>query len=284
MKLVTKSKLNSIINRLWDRVKQRFDNTFKDVRLDNRTLKFTKANDSSTTSDVVLTNFAKTDEVTNFENKLSANVGAIEDYYHIGTSRIDTSDNRICGYRGITSKSFQDNYVTELIVLLGNNVGDNVNLKVWAMNKASNRTDDRLNRQVQNRSVPVTTIMEGNVERKCARVPINNNFEGNEVYFLVKTDRGKPLHTHATISQEYHNDSVNLSSEPRPGTALEWNANATQNVGIMLLVGRESIGSLSEKVKTLYSSITRLESLLNQNPSNRADNTMEENTNITEQE
>lgn len=248
--IVKHSQLHEIAGDLWNKAKQR-DITALEYERDTKTIKGTNPANPSLAISAQLTNLVSIDERARFKQDVSTDIGSTENYLYIGTGRTNTSDARTCGYRNMTSKLFVDNFVSELIVLVddASRVGTRVNMEVWAINKKASRSDDRLNKVIQNTSdIEISTFMEGLIERKCLKVPINESFDNNEVYFLVKLPRGQKFNAITTVDPIYRNDAFNTSGSPSPNTPLPWEDVSGTNVGIMYLIGRESIKSLSDKI------------------------------------
>lgn len=248
--IVKHEQLRDIAGDLWTKAKKR-DITALEYDAATKTIKGTNDSDQNLSVSAVLSNLASVDERTKFKKDVSVDIGSTENYLHIGTGRDNASDNRTCGYRNMTSKLFVDNFVSELIVLVddASQVGTSVNMTVWAINKKATRSADRLNKVIQNTSnIKISTFMEGSTERKCLRVPINDSFDNNEVYFLVKLPLRQKFNVISTVNPIYRDDAFNTSASPSADSEIPWENVAGANVGIMYLIGRESIKSLSDKI------------------------------------
>ena len=248
--IVKHDQFSEVVQDLWTKAKKR-GITALAYEADTKTIKGTNDSDPSFSVSAVLSNLASVDERTSFKKDVSTDIGSTENYLHIGTGRSNASSNRTCGYRNMTSKLFVDNFVSELIVLVddASQVGTRVNVEVWAINKKATRADDRLNKVIQNTSnIEISTFMEGSTERKCLKVPINDSFDNNEVYFLVKLPRNLNFNVISVVDPIYRNDAFNTSGSPSANAPIPWEDVSGTNVGIMYLIGRESIKSLSDKI------------------------------------
>lgn len=248
--IVKHDQFSEVVQDLWTKAKKR-GITALAYEADTKTIKGTNDSDPSFSVSAVLSNLASVDERTSFKKDVSTDIGSTENYLYIGTGRTNASSNRTCGYRHMTSKLFVDNFVSELIVLVDDaaQVGTSVNIQVWAINKQATRSEDRLNKVIPNTSnIKITTFMEGSTARKCLKVPINDSFDNNEVYFLAKLPRDCNFNAITTVDTVYRNDAFNTSESPSANSQLPWENVAGANVGIMYLIGRESIKSLSDKI------------------------------------
>lgn len=248
--IVKHEQLHDIANDLWTKAKAR-DIESISYEASTKKIKATKSQATPLVLEAELSNLASVDERTKFKKDVSTDIGSTENYLHIGTGRDNASDNRTCGYRNMTSKLFVDNFVSELIVLVddASQVGTRVNMTVWAINKKATRSADRLNKVIQNTSnIEISTFMEGSTERKCLKVPINDSFDNNEVYFLVKLPLRQKFNVISTVNPIYRDDAFNTSGSPSADSEIPWENVAGANVGIMYLIGRESIKSLSDKI------------------------------------
>ena len=96
--------------------------------------------------------------------------------------------------------------------------------------------------------MPIETMTLNGAEYKVVKLAINEKFT-DEVYFMYQciSHTVKVIHPTGT---HLNDNVVNLSQVPgNVGTTVQWNTNATNNTGIAYLYGRESIGSLAEKLK-----------------------------------
>ena len=124
---------------------------------------------------------------------------------------------------------------------------------MWAITKgATNRDQDRVNAVAFSGDLSIETVQENGQAKKIVNIPINKSY-ATETYFIVRSTTNDLLVVDG-ISQKYRNDSVNLgdTNQPpdTPGSPINWDTNAEgANTAIMYLYGRESIGSLAEKLK-----------------------------------
>ena len=162
---------------------------------------------------------------------------------------------RFSGHRSVTTKQFVDSYVSYLSVLADDSLvtGSNSSWTVWAVEKKLNRVEDRVLKQYDRRTVPVKEItIDGNTY-KYVDLTIEEKFE-KEAYFIVGFESRDKGYRVINLKQEYQNDDVvNVSTRPTVGNTIGWEPTVRNNVSAMVIHGRESIGSLSEKINKLNS-------------------------------
>lgn len=251
-KLITQSKLSHFATKFWDKIKDKYDGTFKSVRLTNdKKLIFTKINSNE---DVInLEDYVRIQDKNDFKQDVSADNVAISSNSHIGTTTSFLSMDRGLGFRQLTTSTFVDGYVDHIRIYLEGSVTGNATFKVWAIKKGANRDADRVGKVIhQAISLEVNSLGEGPTTEKFVIIPIKQSFT-DETYFIVKCS------THVVkvannIKPEYLGDVVNLNDRQPPddsGLGINWEANANgrdTNTAIMYLYGRESIGSLALKL------------------------------------
>lgn len=257
-KLITQGKLNRFATKFWDRIKTRYDGTFKEVTLTNdKKLKFTKVAGGNTV-DINLDDYARLSDKNDFKQDVSADNVAITNNSHIGSGISFASQNRSLGFRQLTTNSFVDGYIDHIRVYMESNVAINAasTWKVWAIKKgATDKNGDIVNEVIHNQATfNVNSITGDSAGDKFVKIPINKIFE-NDIYFIVQCTTHN-LKVVSNIEQRYTNDVVNMNQSQPPmqqGEAINWanGVNATENTAIMYLYGRESIGSLSLKLKQI---------------------------------
>lgn len=252
-KLITQGKLRHFANGFWTKIKGRYDETFKNARLSesngtDKKLIFTKANNSI--HEVELTDYVRIQDKNNFKQDVSSNVGMVDGTVKLGRINGDHNRNRVSGHRSITTKSFVDGYISHLTVLTEESLttGSNASWTVWAVEKKENRVNDVIYQKYDISTTVKTTRING-TDYKAVDLQINKTFE-KEVYFIVGCEREKSYKV-IDLNTEYRNsDVVNLSNRPGNTGTLQWE-DVTTNVAVMVIHGRESIGSLSEKINKL---------------------------------
>lgn len=249
-KLITRGSLNRFATKFWDKIKDKYDVTFKAARItDEKKLIFTKTNNSE--DELSLSEYARLKDKNDFKQDVSADNVAILSNSHIGTTTNFLSMDRGLGFRQLTTSTFVDGYVDHIRIYLEDSVTGNATFKVWAIKKGANRDADRVGKVIhQAKSLEVNSLVEGSTTKKFVIIPIEQSFT-DETYFIVKCS------THVVkvadnIKPEYRGDIVNLNNvQPpdNPNSEINWGANADgANTAIMYLYGRESIGSLALKV------------------------------------
>ena len=260
-KLITQSKLSHFATGFWARIKRRYDGTFKDATLtDNKKLIFTKVSETNPL-EINLKDYARLQDRNAFKQDVSADNVSIESNRYIGNPDTNASNDRSLGFRGLTSDSFVDGYVSELVVLVDSDavVGSSTTWKVWAIKKGETRDGDTVKKLIQQNGsndiqTNVLSFNDNGTTRKCVMIPINEEFD-EEVYFIVRSQNTK-CNVCQNIDPKYHPDVINMNSgQPptTPGSTIDWvgGANTPANTAIMYLIGRESIGSLHNKIKAL---------------------------------
>ena len=260
--LVKQSQLHEILEHSWRKTKDRYDGAFNGVTLTPNTdtekkLKFTKVGGGNTV-DVDLVDYARLTDQNNFKQDVAADDVAVVNNLHLGTLNGSHNLNRFSGCRTTTSKRFVDGYVDHLLVLVDTTltVDEQTNWKVWAVKKRQNKTDDAVFKAYHTSGDIRVAITEHTINgqtEKCAKIPIKEKFP-EEVYFIVQCV-GKPIRVITNIPTGHNEHIVNLSSSPQntANSAIPWNSNAEANMVALYLFGRESIGSLSEKIDTIKS-------------------------------
>ena len=252
-KLINKTRLEQFATALWTKIKRRYDNAFVDAEIPEteKKIKFTKAD--NTIKDVSLEKYARLQDRNAFEKDVSVdNVGVVNNS-HIGTTTSVTSMRRGLGFRQLTTSAFVDGHVDHIKIYLGDSATGNATFKVWAITKgANNRTQDRVNAVAFSGDLSIETVQENGQAKKIVNIPINKSY-ATETYFILRSTTHDMLVVDG-IDQKYHNDAINLGDTNQPqdtaGSQINWSSNAEgANTAIMYLYGRESIGSLAEKLK-----------------------------------
>ena len=263
-KLITQSKLSHFATGFWTKIKNKYDGTFKEVRLSDsasqdKKLTFTRVN--GTPKEIDLVDYARLQDKNNFKQDVSADNVVILNNRHIGSQFGTTSQQRSLGFRQLTTNSFSDGYVDHIKIYMPNNInsGTNSTWFVWAIKKGeNNKNGDRVVEVIhRSKELSVNSITENSTEKKFVKIPINKSFE-NDIYFIVRCTTHN-VEVVSGIKSEYEEDVVNMSFNQPPLTEnsiIDWadGSNVTNaNTVVMQLFGRESIGSLSEKINKLNS-------------------------------
>lgn len=252
--LINKTRLQKFAEGLWTKIKERYDDAFVNAEITQSTdtekkIKFTKKKGGATV-DVDLADYARLQDRNKFKQDVSVNDAGTANNLHIGTINGNQSNNRILGYRGLTSASFVDNYVSELIVYAKDDLvdGTTTNWNVWAIKKGARKEEDTVKATFHKSNVAVESISINGRTEKCVRFTIDREFD-EEVYFMARCTNQQVKTCIPTPA--YTQDVVNLSSPPSntAGQTFSWDTNNTGNTAIMHLVGRESITSLAEKIR-----------------------------------
>ena len=251
-KLINKTRFTKFANDLWDKIKNRYDETFKDARITAKTdaekkITFTKVNNQ--TKDVSLDDYARLSDKNDFEKDVTSNIGMVDGTLKLGSINGSLNQNRVSGYRSVTTKSFVDGYVNHLVVLADENlsVGTSTVWTVWAVEKKENRRDDVVYKKYDDITTNVKDVSINGTSYRSVELPINEKFD-KEIYFIVGCDQRRGYKV-INLNVENQNDNVvNVSTRPGgAGSNISWEE-VTNNVAVILLYGRESISSLSEKI------------------------------------
>lgn len=248
--LINKTRLQKFAEGFWAKIKDRYDNAFKDATITEKTnrekkITFTKVN--NTTQDVSLEAYARLSDKNDFEKDVTSNIGMTDSTLKFGNINGNHNQNRTSGHRGITSKLFVDGYIDHITVLADETqtVGDNTTWTVWAVKKEANRTADRVHKRYS-RTANIKSITIKGVAYNAVDLPINESFS-EEVYFIVRCE-GRPYKVINLSPENQSDDVVNVSVAPGDtGSIISWER-VQNNIAVMFLVGRESIKSLSEKL------------------------------------
>ena len=247
--IVKHDQLEDIAGDLWTKAKKRDIERFE-YDSGTKTLKGKNSVDTTLSIDVALTDLVSINDRAKFKKDVSVDKAGTANNLHIGTLNGDQSENRILGYRGLTSKVFVDGYVSELIVYAKStlDVGAQTNWNVWAIKRGERREQDTVKATFHKNNILVESIVINGQAEKCVRLAIEQEFS-EEVYFMIKS-QNQQVKT-CVPTDTYKPDVVNMSVSPSntEGQAISWDTNNPANTAIMHLVGRESITSLAEKLR-----------------------------------
>lgn len=263
-KLITQSKLSHFATKFWDKIKTRYDGTFKNASISDsndsvKKLTFTKTDGK--THDVDLSDYVRLQDRNAFKQDVSADNVAISSNRHIGSRFETTSRDRSLGFRQLTTNSFSDGYIDHIRIYMPNNInpGTSSTWFVWAIKKGENNDKNR-DRVVEvihrSKELSVDSITENSTEKRFVKIPINKYFE-NDIYFIVRcTNHNVEVVTE--INDKYKEDVVNMNNGQPPmnqDELIDWGVgvNEKSNTALMYLFGRESIGTLSLKLNKLNS-------------------------------
>lgn len=256
-KLINKTRFTKFANDLWTKIKGRYDNAFvgAEIPTEEKKIKFTKAGGGDKV-DVSLADYARLQDRNEFKQDVSADDVAIINNSHIGPGTGFASQNRSLGFRQLTTNSFVDGYIDHIRIYMESTVAINATStwRVWAIKKgATDKNGDVVNEVIHNQAnFSVNSVTGDSAGDKFVKIPINKIFE-NDVYFIVQCTTHN-LKVVSNIESRYTSDVVNMNQSQPPmqqGATINWanGVNATENTAIMYLYGRESIGSLSLKLK-----------------------------------
>lgn len=266
-KLINKTRFTKFANDLWAKIKRKYDVAFKEAEISasnspDKKITFTRISGTNPV-DVSLQDYARLQDRNKFKQDVSVDNVSIESNRYIGDPNRNTSNNRSLGFRGLTSDSFVDGYVSELVILVDSDAvaGSSTTWKVWAITKGETRERDVVKKIIQQNGsndiqTNVLSFNDNGTMRKCVMIPINEEFD-EEVYFIVRSQNTK-CNVCENIDPKYQPDVINMNdNQPpmTPGSTIDWNSGGIThaNTAIMYLIGRESIGSLYNKINKLNS-------------------------------
>lgn len=251
-KLINKTRLQKFATDLWAKIKDRYDGTFKDAAISessstDKKITFTKVN--NTIKDVSLADYARLQDRNEFKKDVSVDDVSVIDTLKLGTSNGDVNQGRVSGHRNITTKSFVDGYVNHMLVYTASTltVGTSTSWEIWAVKKGATKEADRVFKKYTKTANVEEKDFNGTTE-KYVKIEIGEKF-ANEVYFIVRCGDNRTIKV-CNVNSENRGNVVNISSAPGgTNSQIDWDTNADNNIAIMYLYGRESIGSLAEKLK-----------------------------------
>ena len=253
--LINKTGLQKFATKLWEKIKERYDDAFVDATLTpaEKKIKFTKKKGGATV-DVDLADYARLQDRNEFKKDVSVDDAKVVSNANIGTMNGPVpAGNRTTGYRGLTSGLFTDGYVKSLRVYLPSDASGTINAHVWMIKKGLSKAEDKFIQKIYQR-VEVPTSAGTN---KYIDVDIDRKF-ADETFFVIRTEGSEQIKGINNIKQEFENDIINVNDSFRPSSTTEniiWNNfdPRTNLVGHMELHGRTGIVDLSKKINELES-------------------------------
>lgn len=252
-KLITQGKLKLFANKLWKKIKDKYDRTFNEVSLSDRTsqdkkLTFTRVN--GTREEINLEDYVRIQDRNAFKKDVSVDDAETKNNLSIG-KRTDTVDpsRRSLGARNLSSGLFTDGYVSKFRVYIDNAyTQQQVAIHVWAIKKGATKSDDRTAKAKLINGTQIT-VDSGN-NKKWIDIPINEAF-ANDTYFIFRT--GEPVNVEAitNIKSENSDHVVNLIVDTPPSDAnqqLIWRDEITDRTAYVEIFGRMGIADLTKKI------------------------------------
>lgn len=247
--LINKTGLQKFATKLWDKIKDRYDDAFVDAEIptEEKKITFTKRKNGAT-KDVSLEKYARLQDRNKFEKDVSVDDAGYADNSKMGqaTSTVDPSQ-RTIGARNLSSALFTDGFVSKLRVYVADSVTTNPYIHIWAINKKSTKTQDTTNEKLAGGSVQI----HGEVGNKYIDIPINKTFT-NDVYFVLRTSESSNFKAIDNIPHSFADDVINLVDTTPPNVAnrpLTWEGANTTKTGKFELYGRMGIVDLNKKIE-----------------------------------
>lgn len=249
-KLITQSKLSHFATGFWNRIKTRYDGTFKEVELTNdKKLIFTKTDNN--TDEINLQDYAKLTDKSEFKKDVSVDDAETKNNLSIG-QRINTVDPslRSFGARNLSSGLFTDKYVSKLRVYLDNAYSESqVAIHVWAIKKGVTKRQDVT---AEAKLIDGTRInVEIGNSKKWIDIPINKAF-ANDTYFIFRTGASVNVEAISNIAQANADHVVNLGVDTPPKEAdrpLIWDGERMDTTAYVEIFGRIGIVDLNKKIE-----------------------------------
>lgn len=250
-KLITQSKLSHFATGFWNRIKDKYDGTFKDANLtEDKKLIFTKV--SGTPKEINLKDYARLTDKSEFKKDVSVDDAGTKSNLSIGQrTGIVIPSQRSLGARNLSSGLFTDGYVSKLRVYLDSAVQQTqqVNIHVWAIKKGDTKSDDRTAKAKLISGDP-TTIESGN-NKKWIDIPINEAF-ANDTYFIFRTSDPVNVEAISNIAPENSDHVINLVVDTPPNEAdrpLIWTGERKDITAHVEIFGRMGIVDLNKKIE-----------------------------------
>ncbi|WP_302652399.1 hypothetical protein [uncultured Clostridium sp.] len=247
--LINKTRLQKFAEGFWDKVKRRYDGTFKDATITASTeteKKITLTKVDNTTKEISLADYARLQDRNEFKKDVSVDDAGYADNSKMGqaTSTVNPSQ-RTIGARNLSSALFTDGFVSKLRVYVEDSVTIEPYIHIWAINKNSTKTQDTTNKKLEGRRVSV----QGTAGNKYIDIPINETFT-NDVYFILRTSESLNFKAIDNIDPSFADDVINLvpTTPPTTGT-LNWGNAITTKTGKFELYGRIGIVDLNKKIE-----------------------------------
>ena len=252
-KLINQSRLQQFATKLWEKIKNRYDDAFVNAEITASTeqekkIKFTKRKGGATV-DVDLADYARLQDRNKFKKDVSVDDAKVVSNANVGSiNGTVPAGSRTTGYRRLTSKLFTDGYVKLLRVYLPENASGTINAHVWMIKKGDSKAEDRF---IEPKIYQALQVLSSGA-KKYIDVTIDNTFE-EETFFVLRTQGGQQIQGIDNIKPEFAEDIINVSDSFNP-TSPNANANwstydpRTNLVGHMELHGRTGIVDISKRL------------------------------------
>lgn len=255
-KLITQSKLNHFATGFWTKIKNKYDRTFKEVRLSDRTgsdkkLIFTRVN--GTPEEIDLVDYVRIQDKNAFKQDVSVDDAETKNNLSIGqrTNTVDPSQ-RSLGARNLSSGLFTDGYVSKFRVYLDSASRESeVAVHVWAIKKGATKREDRTARNKMHNGERITVSSSNSNNKKWIDIPIDSTFE-HDTYFIFRTGSSVNVEAISNIAPANAEDVVNLNDHTPPeaaGQALDFNNERTGETAYVEIFGRIGIVDLNKKIE-----------------------------------
>lgn len=253
-KLITRGSLNHFATKFWDKIKTRYDGTFKSARLTesdsaDKKLIFTKTD--NTEAKVDLSDYVRLQDKNAFKQDVSVNDAETKNNLSIG--RKDGTVNpsqRSLGARNLSSGLFTDGYVSKFRVYLESTFSQSeVAVHVWAIKKGARKSADTTARDKIHSGKPIT--VESGDNKKWIDIPINEAF-ANDTYFIFRTSSSVDVEAISSIATTNAEDVVNLNDHTPPDVAdrpLDFSDQRTDKTAYVEIFGRIGIVDLNKKIE-----------------------------------
>lgn len=255
-KLITQSKLNRFATGLWDKIKRRYDGTFKAARLTesdstDKKLIFTKTDDIEV--EINLKDYARLQDRNAFKQDVSVDDAETKNNLSIGTKTgtVDPSQ-RSLGARNLSSGLFTDGYVSKFRVYLDSaSQQSEVAVHVWAIKKGTTKSADTTARDKMHNGKRIAVSGSNSNNKKWIDIPIDATFE-HDTYFIFRT--GSPVNVEAisSIATANTEDVVNLNVYTPQDVAdqtLDFSDERTDKTAYVEIFGRIGIVDLNKKIE-----------------------------------
>lgn len=257
-KLVNQSRLRYFATKLWEKIRNRYDEAFKEAEISSSTgsekhITFKRISEQNPLK-VSLEDYARLQDKNNFKQDVT-----VDNADYISTLTIGNENgpvaaaNRTTGYRRLTNKSFTDGYISHLRVYVPpTTTGQSTQAHAWIIKKGETKSADTLLKRISGQQVNIVT----SGSKKYFDISVNAAFE-DEVFFVIRTD-GQNIVGINNIQSSLIDDAININdsfnlNDDSIGSTINWSNYAPTNdkIGYMELHGRTGIVDINKKLKEI---------------------------------
>lgn len=250
-KLINQTRLQQFATKLWDKIKNRYDDAFVNAELTaaEKKIKFTKKKGGATV-DVDLSDYVRLQDRNKFKKDVSVDDANFYNNASLGeiTGTVNSAQ-RTLGARNLTSKMFTDGFVSTLRIHLDNShAGNSFSVHLWEIKKGADKGADRtISKFKSGESFDVKEV-DG---QKYVDIPINKEYT-YDTYFLFRSGDTARVKAIRNIPPSKANDVMNLIDRTPPPTgtdqALDLSNQDETETAYVEIFGRIGIVDLNKKI------------------------------------